>query len=89
MTELVWEGKYDKDGRRAVPLRVTLPFQTVETINESSQDRQRSLDHSSIAQQRAYRRVLIGGNDLKAPIQRDCLPEHPICAYASTALRPR
>jgi len=41
--ELIWEGKYDAKGRRVAPLRVTLPFQTVETVNESVQDRQRSL----------------------------------------------
>jgi hypothetical protein len=40
---LVWDGKYDAAGRRVAPLRVALPFQTVETINESAQDRQRSL----------------------------------------------
>lgn len=27
-----------------MPLRVALPFQTVETVNESAQERQRSLD---------------------------------------------
>ena len=41
--ELVWEGKYDQDGRRVAPLRVALPFQTVETVNESAQERQLSL----------------------------------------------
>jgi adenine-specific DNA-methyltransferase len=41
--ELIWDGKYDAAGRRAAPLRVPLPFQTVETVNESAQDRQRSL----------------------------------------------
>ncbi|CAN5619425.1 hypothetical protein BH11ARM2_BH11ARM2_34850 [soil metagenome] len=43
MAELVWEGKYDKDGRRVGPVRVALPFQTVETVNESAQERDRSL----------------------------------------------
>jgi len=42
-TELVWAGKYDKDGQRVAPLRVALPFQTVETVNESVQERQRNL----------------------------------------------
>ncbi len=42
-TELIWEGKYDDAGRRVAPLRVALPFQPVETVNESAQDRQRSL----------------------------------------------
>jgi hypothetical protein len=41
--ELNWDGKYDGTGRRVAPLRVALPFQTVETVNESAQDRQRSL----------------------------------------------
>jgi Mrp family chromosome partitioning ATPase len=40
--ELVWEGKYDAAGRRAAPLRVALPFQAVETVNESVQERQAS-----------------------------------------------
>ena len=40
----MWEGKYGSDGRKLAPLRVALPFQTVETVNESAQERQRSLD---------------------------------------------
>jgi hypothetical protein len=31
-TELIWEGKYDGNGKRVAPLRVALPFQTVETV---------------------------------------------------------
>jgi hypothetical protein len=42
-TELIWDGKYDEAGRRVVPLRVPLPFQTVETVNETAQERQKSL----------------------------------------------
>jgi adenine specific DNA methylase Mod len=42
MIELVWDGKY-KDGRKAAPVRVALPFQTIETVNESAQERQLSL----------------------------------------------
>ncbi len=41
--ELIWEGKYDERGRRVAPLRVALPFQTVETINEATQQRQKNL----------------------------------------------
>jgi adenine specific DNA methylase Mod len=41
--ELIWDGKYDAAGRRVAPLRIALPFQTVETVNESARDRQRSL----------------------------------------------
>ena len=43
MVELIWDGKYDANGKRVAPLRVALPFQTVETVNESSQQRQKSL----------------------------------------------
>ena len=39
-TELIWAGKYDATGRKVAPVRVKLPFQTVETVNESSQQRQ-------------------------------------------------
>src|SRR5947207_263378 len=42
-TELIWEGKYDANGKRVAPLRVQLPFQTVEMVNESAQDRQKAL----------------------------------------------
>ena len=42
MTELIWEGKY-KDGKKVAPVRIALPFQTIETINESAADRQRRL----------------------------------------------
>jgi adenine-specific DNA-methyltransferase len=39
-TELVWPGKYDEDGtRREVP-RVNLPFQVIETVNESRATRE-------------------------------------------------
>lgn len=43
MTELIWDGKYDKNGARVAPVRVALPFQTVETLNESAQQRQLTL----------------------------------------------
>ncbi len=41
MAELIWEGKYDKEGQKTKPLRIVLPFQTVETVNESTEDRRR------------------------------------------------
>ena len=44
MVELIWDGKYDEHGQRTAPLRVKLPFQTVETVNESAQQRQMALD---------------------------------------------
>ncbi|MBX7252575.1 MAG: hypothetical protein K1X50_11385 [Candidatus Promineofilum sp.] len=43
MVELIWDGKYDANGRRVAPPRLKLPFQTVETVNESAELRQRSL----------------------------------------------
>jgi len=43
-TELVWEGKYDSAGNRVAPLRVSLPFQTVETVNESAADRRHTME---------------------------------------------
>ena len=42
-TELIWDGKYGTDGKRVAPLRVALPFQTIETVNESVQERQKNL----------------------------------------------
>jgi adenine-specific DNA-methyltransferase len=43
VTELVWDGKY-KDGKKVGPVRIALPFQTVETVNETAQERQLTLD---------------------------------------------
>lgn len=43
MTELIWDGKY-VDGKRQSPVRVALPFQTIETANEAAADRQRTLE---------------------------------------------
>jgi len=59
--ELIWEGKYDAAGRRVAPLRVALPFQTVETVNESAQDRQRSLFAPGFREE-AWRNRLIWGD---------------------------
>ena len=62
MTELIWEGKYDKDGNKVSPLRVRLPFQTVETVNESAQQRQRTLDLFSSGRPPEWRNRLIWGD---------------------------
>jgi DNA modification methylase len=61
MTELVWEGKY-KDGQKVAPLRVKLPFQTVETVNESAQERQHTLDLFSNNLPTEWRNRLIWGD---------------------------
>jgi DNA modification methylase len=39
-TELVWPGKYNSDGTRCEVPRVNLPFQVIETINESRATRE-------------------------------------------------
>jgi adenine-specific DNA-methyltransferase len=41
--ELLWDGKYAENGSLRKPLRVALPFQVVETINEATKDRQQTL----------------------------------------------
>jgi len=60
MPELIWDAKY-QDGKRAGPVRIALPFQTVETVNESAQDRQRSLDLFSSGREGEWRNRLIWG----------------------------
>ena len=60
MVELTWDGKYDAQGRRVAPLRLKLPFQTVETGNESAELRQRSLFGAT--RQGEWRNRLIWGD---------------------------
>ncbi|HEY7066036.1 MAG TPA: DNA methyltransferase [Chloroflexota bacterium] len=62
MTELVWDGKYDANGKRTAPLRLALPFQTVETVNESAQQRQRALDLFDAGRDPDWRNRLIWGD---------------------------
>ena len=62
MVELIWDGKYDEDGKRVAPLRVALPFQTVETVNESAQQRQMMLDLFSAGRPTEWRNRLIWGD---------------------------
>lgn len=42
--ELIWQGKYDSEGRRQAPPRVALPLQTVEAVNGSAADRGRGTE---------------------------------------------
>jgi adenine-specific DNA-methyltransferase len=39
-TELVWPGKYNEDGSRKAAPRVSLPFQVIQTVNESRASRE-------------------------------------------------
>jgi len=72
MAELIWEGKYDK-GKKTAPLRVALPFQTVETVNESAQDRQKSLELFRSGRETEWRNHLIWGD--KKYVLPSLLPE--------------
>jgi len=73
MTELIWDGKYDKDGRKVAPVRLALPFQNVETVNESVQERQKSLDLFSSGRDSEWRNRLIWGD--KKYVLPSLLPE--------------
>ena len=61
MTELTWDGKY-KDGKKVGPVRIQLPFQTVETVNETAQQRQMMLDLFTSGQPTEWRNRLIWGD---------------------------
>src|SRR5579872_3294399 len=65
--ELIWEGKYDGNGKRNGPLRVALPFQTVETVNESTQDRQRSLFSPGFREEEWRNRLIWGDKKYVLP----------------------
>ncbi|MDZ7331540.1 MAG: site-specific DNA-methyltransferase, partial [candidate division KSB1 bacterium] len=73
MTELIWEGKYDKDGKKTAPLRIALPFQTIETVNESAADRQKTLDLFAQGKPTEWRNRLIWGD--KKYVLPSLLPE--------------
>lgn len=62
MTELIWEGKYDAQGRKVAPPRIVLPFQTVETVNESAADRERNLSLFGTGGTTEWRNRLIWGD---------------------------
>src|SRR5437867_10071679 len=72
MTELIWDGKY-KDGKKQGPVRIALPFQTIETVNESAQDRQRTLEMFAQRRETEWRNRLIWGD--KKYILPALLPE--------------
>jgi len=73
MTELIWQGKYDKEDRKTAPVRIALPFQAIETVNESAQERQRTLDLFSQGKQTDWRNRLIWGD--KKYVLPSLLPE--------------
>lgn len=63
MTELRWDGKYDSAGSRIPILRVPLPFQTIETVNESTQQRQLTLERYRQRRELEWRNRLIWGDN--------------------------
>ncbi len=62
MVELIWDGKYDDKGKRVAPLRVALPFQTIETVNESALERQQAWDLFAADKPAEWRNRLIWGD---------------------------
>lgn len=72
MTELIWDGKY-RDGKKQGPVRIALPFQNIETVNESAQDRQRMLELFAQGRQAGWRNRLIWGD--KKYVLPSLLPE--------------
>jgi len=72
MTELIWDGKY-KDGKKTAPVRIALPFQTIETVNESGADRQKNLELFTNNKQTEWRNRLIWGD--KKYVLPSLLPE--------------
>src|SRR3954452_2618851 len=73
MAELIWDGKYDGHGNKRAPVRIELPLQTVETVNESAQERQRTLELSSSGNDPEWRNRLIWGD--KKYVLPSLLPE--------------
>ncbi len=71
--ELMWDGKYAADGKRATPVRIALPFQTVETVNESARQRQLMLNFFGNGQESEWRNRLVWGD--KKHVLPSLLPE--------------
>jgi adenine-specific DNA-methyltransferase len=60
--ELIWEGKYTPDGKKSSPIRHPLPFQDVETVNESAIQRNLRFDWSNGDGQSTWRNRLVWGD---------------------------
>ena len=72
MTELIWDGKY-KDGKKQGPVRIALPFQTIETVNEGTEARYHALELFAAGRETAWRNRLIWGD--KKYVLPSLLPE--------------
>jgi DNA modification methylase len=64
-TELVWVGKYDDKGNLRPVERTILPFQVVETVNESKADREKAQRDlwTLMPRDEAWRNMLIWGDN--------------------------
>jgi adenine specific DNA methylase Mod len=65
MTELIWNGKYDEKGNLKPIDRTILPFQVVETVNESKADREKAQRDlfTKQAHDAEWRNILIWGDN--------------------------
>lgn len=70
-TELVWDGKYDAQGKWVAPFKLQLPYQTIETVNESASERRNLL--SFLDRDKPWRNRLIWGD--KKYVLPSLLPE--------------
>lgn len=61
MAELIWDGKY-RDGKKVAPVKISLPFQDVETVNESAADRIKTIDLWASGRKTEWRNRLIWGD---------------------------
>ena len=74
LVDLVWDRKYDNSGAKSAPVSVALPFQTIETLNESTQQRQKSIESFLTGRgQTEWRNRLIWGD--KKYVLPSLLPE--------------
>ena len=73
MPELIWDGKYDAHGKRVAIPKIALPFQTVETVNEDTRARERSLNLFESGEAGDWRNRLIWGD--KKWVLPSLLPE--------------
>ncbi len=72
MVELIWDGKY-AGSKKTSPVRIALPFQTIETVNEGVAERQRNLAVFASGREVGWRNRLIGGD--KKHVLPSLLPE--------------
>ena len=76
MTELIWNGKYDEKGNLKPVDRTILPFQVVETVNESKADREKAQRDlfTKQAHDSEWRNMLIWGDN--KVVMSSLLPRH-------------